>query len=86
MLTTLPPPPHAESLKKAASERYDHAVYLGDMNYRINGNRSAVDTLIASRMHEVWSVQGLFGLGLMIALVTTLCGCVALSRATGAVV
>eukprot|EP00743_Colponemidia_sp_Colp-15_P001871 GILK01002039.1.p1 GENE.GILK01002039.1~~GILK01002039.1.p1 ORF type:complete len:477 (+),score=71.87 GILK01002039.1:47-1432(+) len=35
------------------SDRFDHVVWMGDLNYRINGNRKAVNALIHQSMHEV---------------------------------
>mgnify|MGYP000029135664 CR=1 FL=1 len=39
--------------QRRVSDEYDRVVFLGDMNYRINGTRVMIDTLLASRMHEV---------------------------------
>lgn len=35
------------------SERFDRVVWLGDMNYRVNGSRKMVDRLLLDDMHEV---------------------------------
>jgi hypothetical protein len=36
-----------------ASSRYDRVVWMGDMNYRVNGSRAVVDALLAGGRHEV---------------------------------
>eukprot|EP00981_Chlorochromonas_danica_P006465 scaffold1401_cov180-Ochromonas_danica.AAC.15 len=38
---------------KTLDEIADFVVFMGDLNYRINGNRSVVNKLLASEMHEV---------------------------------
>ena len=35
------------------SERFDRVFWLGDLNYRINGTRPMVDSLLKGNMHEV---------------------------------
>ena len=45
--------PSDEPLASRVSDRYDRVIWLGDLNYRINGTRSMIDTLLEADMHEV---------------------------------
>lgn len=49
------PTPSANNILtgKTLDEIADFVVFMGDLNYRINGNRSVVNKLLASEMHEV---------------------------------
>eukprot|EP00158_Paraphelidium_tribonemae_P003793 Partr_v1_DN26377_c0_g1_i3_m43410 putative inositol len=35
------------------SNRFDHVIWVGDLNYRVNGTRKMIDSLIASNLTEV---------------------------------
>ncbi|KAE9339748.1 hypothetical protein PF008_g11420 [Phytophthora fragariae] len=39
--------------KRTVSERFDRVFWYGDLNYRINGTRRMVDTLLLRNQHEV---------------------------------
>ncbi|KAG7392337.1 inositol polyphosphate 5-phosphatase [Phytophthora pseudosyringae] len=43
----------AAGSKRTISERFDRVFWYGDLNYRINGTRRMVDTLLLRNQHEV---------------------------------
>ncbi|KAL4174274.1 hypothetical protein KRP22_006213 [Phytophthora ramorum] len=43
----------APSSKRTISERFDRVFWYGDLNYRINGTRRMVDTLLLRNQHDV---------------------------------
>ncbi|KAL4133832.1 hypothetical protein PRIC2_004148 [Phytophthora ramorum] len=43
----------APSWKRTISERFDRVFWYGDLNYRINGTRRMVDTLLLRNQHDV---------------------------------
>lgn len=50
---SVPREPDDARREGAVIDLFDRVVFLGDMNYRINGTRAMIDSLISSRMHEV---------------------------------
>ena len=51
--TDLDNKPNAEGKVLGASAKYDHVFWGGDFNYRINGTREAIDSLLAHQLHAV---------------------------------
>jgi hypothetical protein len=43
----------AAGSKRTVSERFDRVFWYGDLNYRINGTRRMVDTLLLRNQHDV---------------------------------
>jgi hypothetical protein len=46
-------PSDMDVMAERVSDRFDRVFWFGDFNYRINGTRAMVDTLLKGNMHEV---------------------------------